>query len=105
MTLFVDRKKAFEAKFVHDANLDFKTEARRNKLLGAWVSEKLELTGKAHEELVSSYAVSSVLPRDTHCILAKAAADLKDHASVDVIEAKLGELAAVARQQIQAALD
>jgi len=45
MTQFDDREKAFEKKFAMDAELKFKAEARRNNLLGAWVAEKLGLSG------------------------------------------------------------
>jgi len=40
-----DRKDAFENKFAHDAELRFKAEARRNKMLGLWAAEKLGKTG------------------------------------------------------------
>ena len=36
-----DREKAFENKFAHDAELKFKAESRRNKLLGHWAAELL----------------------------------------------------------------
>ncbi|MEN0000872.1 MAG: DUF1476 domain-containing protein [Pseudomonadota bacterium] len=36
-----DRKDAFENKFAHDAELKFKAEARRNKLLGHWAAPLL----------------------------------------------------------------
>ena len=36
MTAFDDRKTAAEAKFTHDQEFQFKTIARRNKLLGLW---------------------------------------------------------------------
>ncbi|WP_210282132.1 DUF1476 domain-containing protein [Mesorhizobium sp. RMAD-H1] len=45
MTGMDDRKDAFEKKFAHDAELKFKAEARRNKLLGLWAAEKLGKTG------------------------------------------------------------
>lgn len=45
MTSFDEREKAFEKKFAHDQELKFKSEARRNNILGAWVAEKLGLTG------------------------------------------------------------
>ena len=45
MTTFDKRKDAFENKFAHDAQLRFKAEARRNKLLGLWAAEKLGLGG------------------------------------------------------------
>ena len=34
MTTFDDRERSYEAKFAHDAELRFKAEARRNRLLG-----------------------------------------------------------------------
>ncbi|MDJ0615019.1 MAG: DUF1476 domain-containing protein [Rhizobiaceae bacterium] len=40
-----DRGDAFEKKFAHDAELQFKAQARRNKLLGEWAAEKLGKTG------------------------------------------------------------
>ena len=39
------RGDAFESKFAHDAELKFKAEARRNKLLGQWAAEKMGKTG------------------------------------------------------------
>ena len=41
MTTFDDRENAFENKFAHDAEMQFKAEARRNKLLGLWAAEKM----------------------------------------------------------------
>ena len=41
MSSMDDRQKAFENKFAHDAELKFKAEARRNKLLGMWAAGKL----------------------------------------------------------------
>jgi len=40
-----EREKAFEAKYHLDEELAFKVNARRDKLLGLWASEKLGLTG------------------------------------------------------------
>lgn len=45
MTTFDDREDKFEKKFAHDAELKFKAEARRNKLLGLWAAELLGKTG------------------------------------------------------------
>ncbi|MCA0406711.1 MAG: DUF1476 domain-containing protein, partial [Proteobacteria bacterium] len=47
MTTFDNRKDTAEKKFALDAELEFKAEARRNKLLGLWVAEQL---GKSGEE-------------------------------------------------------
>jgi hypothetical protein len=45
MTTFDKRKDAFENKFAHDAELQFKAEARRNKLVGLWAAALLGKTG------------------------------------------------------------
>jgi hypothetical protein len=49
MTTFDKRKDAFENKFAHDAELQFKAESRRNKLLGLWAAGLLGKTGAAAE--------------------------------------------------------
>jgi len=49
MTTFDKREEGFEKKFVHDEELRFKANARRDKLVGLWAAEKLGLTGAAAE--------------------------------------------------------
>jgi hypothetical protein len=44
-TTFDKREEGFEKQFAHDEELRFKATARRNKLLGLWVAEKLGLSG------------------------------------------------------------
>ena len=50
MNTFDDRENAFENKFAHDAELKFKAEARRNKLLGLWAAEKMGISADAAAE-------------------------------------------------------
>ena len=52
MTTFDKREEGFEKKFAIDEELKFKADARRNKLLGLWVADKLSITGDA----ASAYA-------------------------------------------------
>ena len=56
MTTFNDREKAFENKFAHDEEIQFKTYARRNKLLGLWAANLLGKTGAEAD----SYAMEVV---------------------------------------------
>ena len=49
MTTFNDREKAAEAKFSHAQETEFKVMARRNKLLGLWVAEHLNIAGDEAE--------------------------------------------------------
>ena len=50
MSNFEKREEGFERKFAHDAELKFKAEARRNKLLGLWAAEHLGLSGAEAED-------------------------------------------------------
>jgi hypothetical protein len=45
MTTFDKRKEGYESKFARDEELRFKSNARRNKLLGLWAAEKLGKSG------------------------------------------------------------
>ncbi|NOR61824.1 MAG: DUF1476 family protein [Rhodobacteraceae bacterium] len=57
MSTFNDRESAFENKFVHDADIEFKIAARANKLLGLWAAE---LLGKSGED-ADKYAVEVII--------------------------------------------
>jgi hypothetical protein len=52
MTTFDKREDAFEKKFAHDAELRFKAEARRNRLLGAWAAGLLGKQGAEFDAYV-----------------------------------------------------
>ena len=56
MVQFDDREQAFEKKFAHDEELQFKANARRNKLLGLWAADLLGLKGEAAD----AYAVEVI---------------------------------------------
>ena len=43
MTTFDDREQAFENKFAHDQELEFKATARRNRMLGLWAGGLMTL--------------------------------------------------------------
>lgn len=100
MTTFDDRERSYEAKFARDADLQFKAEARRNRLLGEWAAE---LLGKSGEE-AKAYALTVVSsdfeePGDED-VYRKLAADLEGKADEATIRAKMAELVDVARQQL-----
>jgi hypothetical protein len=100
MTTFDDRENAFEAKFAHDAEMNFKAEARRNKLLGLWAAG---LMGKSEDE-AAEYA-RAVIKADFEeaghdDVVRKVAADLADLADEATIRAKMDELLALAKAQL-----
>ncbi len=57
MKSFDKRQEGFERKFAHDAELEFKATARRNKLLGMWAAEKLGLS----DDEAAAYAKTVVV--------------------------------------------
>lgn len=51
MSGFDDREKGFEKKFAHDAELKFKAESRRNKMLAEWAGAKMGM----NEDEIANY--------------------------------------------------
>ena len=78
MTTFDEREKAFEDKYKHDQQLQFKVEVRRNKLVGLWVAELLGLEGADAE----AYAKEVV------------AADFEEPGIDDVVRKVMGDITA-----------
>jgi hypothetical protein len=60
MTTFDKREDAFESKFAHDAALQFRAQARRNKLLGRWAASLLGKTGEDAEEYAKAVVASDL---------------------------------------------
>jgi len=100
MSSFKDRENAFENKYAHDAEMKFKAEARRNKLLGLWAAE---LLGKSDDD-ANAYATEVVKSDFEEAgdedVYRKLSEDLGDLAAEDDIRAKMQELSAVAKEQI-----
>ncbi len=99
-----DLKKANESKFQHDADLAFKIEARRNKLLGLWVAEKLGLAGDEAAAYAKEVVVADLAEAGEEDVIRKILADVQAR-NVDLsehrIRAKMAELAPIADQQIR----
>ncbi|RXR29236.1 DUF1476 domain-containing protein [Sphingobium fluviale] len=76
MTDFNDRERAFEAKFAHDEELQFRIIARRNRLLGEWAGAKMGLTAAETD----AYAKAVVQ------------ADFEEAGDEDVIRKLVGDL-------------
>ena len=76
MTDFKDRERAEEAKFAHDEEMMFRITARRNRLVGQWAAERMNLTDAESE----AYAKSVVQ------------ADFEEAGDEDVIRKLMGDL-------------
>lgn len=100
MSTFDDRKNAFENKFAHDADMQFKAEARRNKLLGQWAAELMGKTGDAVADYAKEVVKSDFEEAGDDDVFRKVSGDLGSKASEDDIRAKMSELMAVAKAQL-----
>lgn len=100
MTSFDDRENAFEAKFAHDADMQFRAEARRNKLLGLWAAELLGKSGDEAAEYAMTVVAADFEEAGSDDVVRKVAADLAGLADDTQIRAKLAEMLAVAKTQL-----
>ena len=105
MTTFDDREKGFEKKFAHDADLKFRAEQRRNKMLAEWAGAKLGLTGAALEDYIKAVRKSDLEEKGDDDVFRKVKADLAEKklavADADIRKA-MGEFLAKAVTEIEA---
>ncbi len=102
MSTFDDRENAFENKLAHDAEMQFKADARRNKLLGLWAAKMM---GKSEDD-ANAY-VKEVIKSDFEeagheDVVRKVAGDLGDKSNPDEIRTKMDEFLATAKAQLMA---
>ena len=93
MTTFDKREEGFEKKYALDEEQKFKAEARRNKLLGLWVAEKLGIAGDA----ANAYAKDVI------------AAEFQEAGDADVVRKVMGDLkakgVAITERELQVKMD
>ena len=105
MTTFDNRKDAAEKKFAHDAELQFKASARRNKLLGQWTAGQLGLSGAEAEAYAKSVVMADFEEAGDEDVFRKVRKDLdgaKVEVSDHVIRRTMDELLAKAIEEIKA---
>jgi hypothetical protein len=106
MSTLDQREKDFEKRFALDEEQKFKAVARRNKLFGLWVAEKL---GKSGDE-ASAYAkdlVTAAIEGGEAAVVRKITGDLATKGiSIDeaALRAKFDEFAAIAAAQVKAGI-
>ena len=74
-----DREKGFEAKFKMDQETEFKVEARRNKLLGLWLAEKLGLPQSQHDSYAKEVIIADFEEPGVEDIIRKVMKDIEQH--------------------------
>ena len=89
MASLEERKKAAESKFAHDAELRFKSEARRNKYLGHWAAEKI---GRDKDEYAREVIKADFEEAGDEDVFRKLRGDLPAEISDDEIRKKMTEM-------------
>ena len=79
MSSFDERKKGFENKFVHDEELQFKVNARRNKYLGQWASKILGYDDEKEKEYIQSIIKADFAEAGDEDVYRKIYNDLKSY--------------------------
>ena len=105
MTAFEDRENAFENKFAHDAEMQFRAEARRNKLLGLWAAGLMGKSGEDAAEYAKEVVRADFEEAGDEDVYRKVSGDLGDKADEATIRAKMKTLLAEAKAQIMTEID
>lgn len=100
MSTFKDRENAFENKFAHDEEMQFRALARRNKLTGLWAAELLGRTGSDADAYAAEVIKSDFEEAGHDDVVRKLAGDLGDKADDATIRAKMEEMLTVAKAQL-----
>jgi hypothetical protein len=100
MASMKDRENAFESKFAHDAEMQFKADARRNKLLGLWAADLMGKDGDAAAEYSREVIKSDFEEAGDEDVYRKVSGDLGDKADEATIRAKMVELMVDAKNQL-----
>ena len=100
MTTFEDRLSGFEAKYAHDEEMQFKAQARANKLLGLWAAGLLGKSGDEADAYAKEIVKADFEEAGHEDVVRKVAGDLGDKATPEQIRAKMDELLVTAKSQI-----
>ena len=100
MATINDRENAFENKFAYDAEMQFKVDARRNKLLGFWAAELLEKSGNDAANYAKDVVKSYFEEGGHEAVYHKVSADLGSKADEGTIRSMMFSLMDEARSQV-----
>ena len=100
MNKFKEREAAFESKYAHDMDMQFKANARSHKLLGLWAAKKLGISGDEAEAYAKTVVISDLQEAGHEDVVRKVAADLGDKASPEKIRQKMKKFSRKAKAEI-----
>jgi len=104
MTTFDKRKDDAEAGYKHTQEIEFKANARRNKLLGLWAAEQMGISGEDSAAYAKEVVVVDFNRPGKQDVLEKVHKDLTDKGldiSEQQVRKEMDEFLEVARKQIR----
>ena len=107
MATFDDREKGFEQKYKHDKELEFKVNARRNKLLGLWAAKELGLPDAEAEAYAKTVVMADFQKPGDDDVVEKIVGDFKAKGiemSEHRVRKHMSELLDTARKQVMTEL-
>ena len=87
---FTEREKGFEKKFVRDEELQFKIQARSNKYLAEFVSEKLDKSEDEKQKYIQEIIKADMEEAGTEDVFRKIKKDFEE-ASVSIEDREIRE--------------
>ena len=103
MSTFDEREKGFEQKYKHDQEVQFKVNARRNKLLGLWAAQEMGITGAAADAYAKEVVQADFEKPGDSDVIAKVLKDLQAKGKAMTegqLRKQLDSLLAIAKEQI-----
>lgn len=100
MSTFDEREEAFEKKYAHDEEMQFRAEARRNKLLGLWAAGLMGKSDDDAQDYAKEVVKSDIEEAGHEDVFRKVSGDLGDRADEVTIRTKMAELMRVAKAEV-----
>ncbi len=98
-----DRERGEERKYKMDQEMQFKAEARRNKLLGQWLAGEFGMGPAETEEYAKEVVIADLEEPGVEDVVRKVMTDISKR-GIDIsdqqLRAKIAELDVVASQQV-----
>jgi hypothetical protein len=102
MATFDDREKGFEQKYKHDKELEFKVNARRNRLLGLWAAREMGIPDAEAEAYAKAVVMADFQRPGDDDVVEKIVGDFKEKGiemSEHRVRKHMAELLDAARKQ------
>jgi hypothetical protein len=78
MTLFDDRERAFELKYVHDLEIAFRSRLLRTRMMAEWAAEQMGMTKAESDAYVHDQVMALIRRIDDDKLLERIEGDLAD---------------------------